>query len=187
MNLTENAQIRPNPSSHAMKWGMVIGACFAANFLLSASGIAALSVLTYLLEAVILVLSWRVTRSYRDTECGGVMSFGQVWWYITLLFFFASLIGAIVKWGYMKWINTGYLDDLFSQTMLLLEQMKVELPEAAVEQVEAMMTPTQFAMQSIFSDTLLGALLGLIYAPFLKSKKPLENGETNIDSDSSAQ
>lgn len=174
------AQEKPNPVGHAMKWGLLIGACFAVNFILSATGITVLSLLTYLVEIFILIATWRIAKNYRDEELGGEITFGKAWSYLFMLFFFASLIGGIVKWVYLQWIRPDYLDTMFSQAMLLLEQLNVELPDDTAEQFQRMLTPIRYTMQMITSDTLLGALLGLIYAPFLKRKNNHDGEEADI-------
>lgn len=167
----EKISSRPNPMNHAMRWGLLIGACFAVNFLLSVSGIVWLNVLTYLIEILILVLAWRFAKNYRDQECGGVITFGRAWTYIFLLFFFASLIGGIVKFVYLQWINPEYLANILSQSMIMLEQAKIEIPQDSINLIEQLLTPIYYTFQNIMADMFLGAILGLIYAPFLKRKE----------------
>jgi ABC-type uncharacterized transport system permease subunit len=77
--------------------GLIMGVFFSLNFLLSVSHNTFLSLLSYLVFAVILVTTYRFTIRFRDTECGGAISYGRAFSYILLLYFFAALISSVVN------------------------------------------------------------------------------------------
>lgn len=168
--MTDNPQPAnlPNPFGHSMKYGLQIGACLGIAFILSAIGKTGLAVAAWLIQIMVLVFAYRYARHYRDTECGGKMRYSQAFSYILLLFFFAALVGGLIKFLYMQYIDPTFLERMFSESMLLFEQMGLELPAEQIAQVETLMTPINYTLQVIMGDCLLGLLLGLVYGLFLK-------------------
>lgn len=163
---TSNLEQKPrmaNPFPHAMRWGLALGGCFVVNFLMSVSGIMVLSVLTWVLDIVILWLIYRFACNYRDTECGGAIRYGQVFVYVWLLVFFAALIAGAVKFLYLQFLAPDYLSNLYSQLMIMFEESGLSLPNGFAEQFQAMMQPIQYTFQSITMDCLLGCMVGVIY------------------------
>lgn len=163
--------IKPNPLAHAMKYGLGLGACFSADFLLSVSNNVWLALLTYPLSVFIWVYTYRSARNLRDKECGGVIRYWPVVSYIAMLFFFGALIAAAVELVYLKYINPDYLENMFSQAMVLLEQLGIDLPEASIEQVHRLMRPSEYIMQFVALKCLGGFWLGILYAFFIRRKK----------------
>lgn len=160
----------PNPFTHSMKYGLVLGVCFGVAFILSAIGITGLGVLSWLIQISTLYLVWLFTRNYRETECGGTMRFMQAWSYVLLLFFFAALVGGIIKFFYLQYIAPGYLGETLSQSLLLLEQMQIEFSSEQIDLLQSMMTPINYVFQAIMGDCFLGLFLGLFYGLILKRK-----------------
>ncbi len=171
---TPNQEQKPvvyNPFPHAMRWGLVLGACLTVNFFMSVSGNAVLSLLTWVLDIGILYLVYRIVCNYRDKECGGQMRYFQVFSYILLLFFFASLVASAVKYVYLQFLAPDYLTSLYNQVMLLLEEMNVNLPAGFSDQFRVLMQPIQYAMQSITTECLLGGFIGIIYGFIVRRTK----------------
>ncbi|MBR1809246.1 MAG: DUF4199 domain-containing protein [Paludibacteraceae bacterium] len=165
------APVFVNPLPNAMKNGFTLGLLFSANFLLSVAQSAIVQLLTYLIIAFILVFTLRCARNFRDNESGGQISFYRCFSYIFLLFFFAALISAAVKLVYLNYINTDYLPRLVEATKKTMEQLKIEVPANSEDFFSIILHPSQFIMQTVMADTMLGAMLGLLYAPFLKKTK----------------
>ena len=163
-----------NPLPHAMRSGVSAGLLFAANFLLSTSDNSFLQAITYVVIVMIAVYTWRAATNFRDKESDGAITFYRAFSYVFLLFFFASLISAIVKLIYLKYIDTEYLSKLLSSSMKLIEQLNLTMPEGGDEALQSFLTPINFVMNTVMADMLLGMVLGLVYAPFLK-KSPSTN------------
>lgn len=157
-----------NPLPNAMKNGFTLGLVFSANFLLSVSNSSFVQLITYFLLAFILIFTWRSAKSFRDKESEGQISFYRCFSYIFLLFFFASLISAAVKLVYLNFINTNYLPQLVEQTKKVMEQLKIEIPQNSADFFSIILNPSQFIMQTVMADTMLGAIIGVLYAPFIK-------------------
>lgn len=95
-------------------------------------------------------------------------TWGNRWRYVTILFFFASLIDGLVRFVYLQWLNPEYLDGLFNLTMKTMEQLNYDLPEAVINEAQALMTPINYAFQTIMADCMQGVFWGLIVAFFTK-------------------
>lgn len=170
MEENEPKRTKSNPVAHAMRYGLVLGACFTANFLLSASSTPLLALLTYPIQIYIWVFAYRSARTFRDNECGGIIGYRSVVSYITQLFFFGALIGGVIELIYLKYIAPDYLENMFNEAMLLLEQLNIDLPEASIDTAHSLMRPTQYVLQFITGKCIGGLLLGLIYAFFIRKK-----------------
>ncbi len=106
-------------------------------------------------------------------ECEGAITYGNSLTYIILSFFFAALIGAAVKYFYVGFINKEYLETLLQETYKIMDMMKFPVTEEAYDQIEKMMSPVGFAIQSIWANVLLGLLLGLIMSIFTRKEKSI--------------
>lgn len=165
--------MQPNTVKSAMLNGLIMGVLFSANFLLSVSQNTFLSLLSYVVFALILVTTYRFTIRFRDIECEGFITYGRAFSYILLLYFFAALISSIVKYVYFQYINPGYLENLMSESMKAIEMMKIPMDEAAFENVEKMMKPATFSLQYLWVNVFLGTFVGLIMAAFIKKEKSI--------------
>ena len=168
MENTPNTFVNPMP--HAMRNGFSVGLLFSANFLLSTSNNAFVQALTYAAIVMIAVFAWKAACDFRDREAEGIISFYRVFSYIFLLFFFASLISALVKLVYLKYINTDYLSQLLDSTLKFVEQAKITIPEGSEDALKSMLSPISFTMNTVMADMLIGAVIGLCYAPFIKKQ-----------------
>lgn len=92
------------------------GANFSVNFLLSVTGNPIISLLGYLVVAVILVLTYRFSVAYRDKENGGTITFGHAFFFILLLFLYNAIISSLIKFIYFKYLNVEYLPQLLRRT-----------------------------------------------------------------------
>lgn len=162
-----------NPFKHSMTCGLILGIVFSANFFLSVSGNTVLNLLTYLVIALIIYLTYRFTCHYRDNECDGALRYGQGLSYIILLYFFAAIIATVARILFFKFINPDYLEEIFNQTMLMMEQLNIPNLDTTADQIQAMMQPISFSLQYIWMDTLAGLFVGLIVAAFTKKEKSL--------------
>jgi hypothetical protein len=155
----------------AMHNGLIMGVIFSVNFLLSVSGITALVLLTYAVSIVILVMLYRISIQFRDTECEGTISYGKAFSHILLIFFYAALISTVVKFIYLRFIDQTYLETIYQETMKALEAMKFPTNTPEMEQAEKMFKPLNFSLLYIWSNMLLGTIVGLIMAAFIKKEK----------------
>lgn len=160
-----------------MHKGLFLGLLFTANFLFSASRNIILLLLTYVVLAAILVVMFRMTKFYRDRECGGFIKFGKVFSFIVLSFFFASIIAGIFKLIYVQSINPGYLETMLEQALIqmeknqaIFERLGIVLDESYYNQLEKQFRPANFVMQSIWINVFWGVFLAIVYGLILKKK-----------------
>ena len=169
--------MQTNVLNAAMKYGLIMGIIFSVNFLLSVTGNPIVSLLGYLVVALILVLTYRFSIAYRDYENGGAITFGHAFFFILLLFLFGAIISSLVKFIYFKYLNVDYLPQLLDQSITVMKQMQEQfhfnIPDDYYENMENMMNPTAYTLQFIWVNTFLGVIVGLIMAPFIKKDKSI--------------
>jgi hypothetical protein len=165
--------MQPNTMKSAMQNGLILGVIFSINFLLSTSKITTLILLTYIIAIVIVATIYNFTIRYRDNESDGAISYGKAFKYIIYLFFYAALISTVVKYVYFRFINTGYLETMFQETMKMMEMLKFPMNSAEIDQTEKMFNPLSFSLLYIWSDIIMGAVVALIMAAFVKKEKDI--------------
>lgn len=163
-----------------MKNGLLLGILFSVNFLLGTSKNLALVLLTYVVLVLIIYLTFRTAKSYREHHLGGYMRFWQGFNFIVMSFFFAGIISAIFKMIYTRYLNPDFLPALFELSMTqmetnraLFESFNITMDEAYIDQVERQFKPTAYALQSIWINVFFGVILGLLLSGFVQKKKGL--------------
>lgn len=116
-------------------------------------------------------------KNFRDKESGGFISYGGAVKYGTLVALFAGIITSFFTYIYL-----GYVDDGFLQHQLMVQEdemynqgMPDEQIEMAMEWTRKFMAPGILAISGVIMNTLIGFIISLIAASFLK-KEP-ENFE----------
>lgn len=153
--------------------GLIMGILFSINFLLSITKITPLVLISYGLITFILVVTYRTTIRFRDNECLGEINFGKAFSFIVLTYFFAALISSIVKYIYFQFIDPEYLPKLLNESLKAVEMLNLPFENASYDQMEKMMKPATFSLQYIWMNVLLGTLIGLAMAPFIKKEKSI--------------
>ncbi|MCM1035178.1 MAG: DUF4199 domain-containing protein [Paludibacter sp.] len=166
----EQPSASSTPLTYTMRYGLVTGACFTANFLLSAANNMQLAMLTYLISLYVWIFTYKNTCTFRDKACKGAIGYWSVVSYIAMLFFFGSLIAGTIMLIYTKYISPDYLNNLFDQSMLLLEEIGIDLPEPQIDQLHNLLRPSNYVLQFIAGKCLGGCLLGMLYAFFIRKQ-----------------
>ncbi len=165
--------MKQNIVKSAMHGGLILGGLFSLNFILSVTKITALALLTYAIAAYIVVLMYKLSVRFRDNECEGSISYGKALLYILLTFFYAALISTVVKFVYFQFINTAFLENMFQETMKTMQMMKFPMNDASVSQVQSMFKPASFSMVYVITNLIMGLVVGVIMAAFVKKDKDL--------------
>lgn len=159
-------------TASAMKSGLILGVLFSFNFLISLTGIPFIS---WLIFGVIIYMTYRITIEYRDKEAGGSLSYGQSFMYIFFTYFFAALISAFVKFVFYQFISPNGLNELYNQTITILEGNSALFPEDMLDQVsgslKSLLRPAPYALYSLFANMIGAVFAGLIIAAFTKKEK----------------
>lgn len=166
---------RPNLFKYAMKYGMIMGALFSVNFLLSTLGNATGNILSYVVIGAISYCTYYFTIIFREKECDGALSYGKGLNYIITLYFFAAIISSAVKLLFFTWVNPEYLPNLLNQSLLLLESMNLPTEEfnMSSQMLDKMMSPAFYAMQTLWINVFIGLFVGLVVATFTKKEKSI--------------
>jgi hypothetical protein len=145
-----------------MIYGLFMGILFTANFFISLPQGIIFRFLSFLIIILIVYAMYRFSVKYRDNECGGYISYGKAFSFILLTFFFASIISSIFKFFYFQFINPDYLTNLLQESLKIIDSMQLPVNEEFYDQMEKMMKPITYSLQSIWVDVFLGIILGLI-------------------------
>lgn len=171
-----------------MQNGLILGILFSANFLFSVSGITVLGFLSFLIPAFILIFSYKFLIRYRERDCGGAITYGHGLAYIILLFFFASVISAAVKFAYFRFINPEFLQETMNQSLLIfeqtMEQMQGKYPidtDQFYKNFERMTDPLNYTLMATWINIIIGLFVGLVMAGIAKKDKSIfDNNQDNL-------
>ncbi len=172
-----------------MRQGLMLAVFFCINLLLSfvttmwvetAWVISLCSVLSNICTIWIIILTYYITRFYRDIINGGNLTYGEGAGIIISTFFFASILTAGFRLALILW-KPEYLSTLFSQSLEALKTLS--LPEDITLQlnnsIEQLQQPVNFVFQYIWVDTLLGILLALPMALTTRRTQANNNSSDN--------
>lgn len=163
----------------AMKNGVIMGILFTVNFFLSVSGMVYLALLSYVITGIIIYFTYRYTKEFRDKENGGFISFGRVFSFIFVLYLFGTLISSFVKYFYLKFFNTAFLEDMYNQNIQIIEQILPNVTEEMYTTIESFLQPQSYTLIAAWSNVLLSVIIGLIIAAIVKrAASPFDKNET---------
>lgn len=163
--------MQSNLMNSSMRNGLILGILFSINFLMSTANNVFLGLLSYVVVGFIAYLIYRYTAKFRDKDCDGAITYSHALMYIILLFVFGSLISAIVKLIFFKFINPNFLPDMINKSMTVMEQILPSVPESTYEEVEKIMSPGYYTLISFWMNIILGFVVGLVVAAIVKKDK----------------
>lgn len=171
--------MKPDSLKHAMYFGLLLGLVFSLNFFLSTLNNGWFTALQWLVTLAIPYLVYRLTVDCRERVHGGAMSYGVALWYGIQLFFYASLISALFKLVYFKFLNPDYLPNVLNESLRILDELNLSSGKEVEDQVRQLFTPLNVAMQYIWMNVFLGLLVSLITAAFAKKAKSMFDTDTS--------
>lgn len=125
-------------------------------------------------------IAYRYVKTYRETACGGSISFSHAWVFTTLMYVFSALLAAAAHYIYFRFIDQGFIintytdmvNELFSQEAASVPGMESyhEQMKQACEQLSSL-TPIEITMQLFSNNIFWGILLGIPTALFAMRKK----------------
>ncbi len=172
--------MKPNLMNSAMRNGLILGILFSVNFIFSISNNIFLGLLSYAVIGVIFYMTYRFTVSYRDTDCEGAISYRHALAYVVLLFLFAALISAIVKYVFFQFIKPDFLPDLMNKSIEVMEQIMPSVPEETYDNMETMMSPINYSLMVTWMNIVLGFFTGLVVAGMVKKDKNMFDDQNNL-------
>lgn len=174
-------------NKYAMRFGTYMGIFWIVKFALFPLGfiIPLLEFLFFILTVMVPFVGYYFTRSYRDSACGGGISFSHAWIFTTFLYMFTAMFTAVGHYIYFRFIDNGFI---FNSSMEILQSFgKAQIPKTGdiIKQIEEginmfnTLSPIQFTMQKLSDNVMIGAILALPTAFFVKKRVsvPVENNQ----------
>ena len=113
---------------------------------------------------------------YRKVELNGYMTYKQAFLVNFLIGMFSTIVSIIFFFFYIKYINTGLMDELLAQVRTKMEakagSMSQEQMDQAMSMTERFMTPVWMVVWGFLGNTFWAAVFSLIIAIFLRKKDP---------------
>lgn len=158
---------------HAMHAGLELGVLFVVTFILDCQSrnYGWLSILSYLVVFLIVYFVYFAAQIYKETKCGGSITYRGAFRYINYLVMCASLVAALLRYVYLRWIDPSLLGYVYETTLPIVKEA---LPEVGEEQIAALQTlfnPIRFALYYVIYDLFIGVLIGLIMAAMVSRRK----------------
>lgn len=165
-----------------MRQGLMLALFFSINLILnfvatlwlkdSVYLAAAFQVMEYVLMVWIVILTYYMAKFYRDVINEGQLRYLEGFWLIASLFFFASIITAAVRLLLIFW-HPEYIEAFFTPAMDFMKT--VDITDAQKQQfstaIEQLRTPVNFVLEFLWADTLIGMILALPMAFFIRKDK----------------
>lgn len=122
----------------------------------------------------------RRLKNFRDYGREGAISFMRGWGYVAFVFFYASLLFAIVQYVYFAYLDQGYFLSMLRRAMEqpeLSQQMSQlnmkETFEAALQSYQET-RPIDLALNFLSFNIVMGFVVGLPVAAIMKSERKTE-------------
>lgn len=173
-----------NAKTHAMFYGLFIGAILIAQFFLGLL-VGNFAMLVNLAAIVLLiVLMYRFGCDCRNRIYDGYWSYGQAFGYLFFLVLYGAFISGVVRaiYGYF---STSYLSMVQKTMTLVMEIYENMLPADMFERIKTQVPPITPNFMIIMGfiqmlGTLInGTITALVLAAFLKKEQPLFDKSQN--------
>ena len=169
---------------YGMEGGVWLGLYLIARFFCGVAGgysplFNTIAVVLFIITPVVL---YRIMLQYHKHN-GYVSGFSLLWMMGIMLFFFASLISCIPEYIFYQYISPDYIANPTSQSIKLIEEMGVIETQGTVDELRqmlednALLTPMQMVMSSMWGNVFFGSLLSIVVAPFVLRNKNTNNNK----------
>ena len=169
---------------YGMEGGVWLGLYLIARFFCGVAGgysplFNTIAVVLFIITPVVL---YRIMLQYHKHN-GYVSGFSLLWMMGIMLFFFASLISCIPEYIFYQYISPDYIANATSQSIKLIEEMGVIETQGTVDELRqmlednALLTPMQMVMSSMWGNVFFGSLLSIVVAPFVLRNKNTKNNK----------
>jgi hypothetical protein len=162
---------------HSMIWGAGTGvALIILSLILYVSNLYMNDVLRYVAYVILLAGMVISSLQYRKNQMKGFMTYGQAFSVSFLTGLFATIVSIIFFFFYMKYINTGLIDEIMAQVRTKMEaksgSMSQEQMDQAMMWTERFMTPVWMIVWGFLGYTFWSAIFALVIGIFVRKKNP---------------
>jgi len=165
--------MQQNIKNSAMTNGLIVGGLLSVKFVLSANKIGFLTSIAFIVSVLAVFALFYFAKRFRDTECGGVISYGQSFKYIFLVYFYGSIVSSLVILLYTNFINTDFLASMLNDVLKMYDAIKMPIDDQTYDIVEMIYKPAPFALFNVFASIFGAAFWALILAAFVKKDKSI--------------
>ena len=113
---------------------------------------------------------------YRKLRLNGFMTYGQAFSVSFLIGLFASILSVIFFYFYVKYINTGLIEEILAMARQKMEassgSMSQEQFDQAMKWTERFTTPIGMVIWGFLGYAFWSAIIALVISIFLKKKDP---------------
>ncbi|MCB0496731.1 MAG: DUF4199 domain-containing protein [Cyclobacteriaceae bacterium] len=158
----------------AIKWGLISGILSIVVFLVvyfaGMMGNSWIGLVSAVITVVLMVLAH---KEFKESG-NGYMSYGQGLGLGTLMVTIGSVISALFSYIYIKFINTGYIQEVLDMSRAKMEdqgQSDAQI-DAAMGYVEKFTTPEMTLIMGLVFGILFGFIIALIVSAITKKNDP---------------
>ncbi|HJC93445.1 MAG TPA: DUF4199 domain-containing protein [Candidatus Phocaeicola excrementigallinarum] len=164
----------------AMYFGTCMGLFWIFKFIFLPTGftVPLLQLLFILMTLFVPVLGYIYARRYRNTCCGGSISFLKAFAFTVFMYMFASLLTAVAHYVYFRFIDNGYLVNTYISTLESMDTSALteEMKESVRQLTDALgvissLSPLEMALQLLSQNFFYGVLLALPTALLTMKRK----------------
>lgn len=160
INVVNLIQLKAFARQDALLLALLWAASFACIMLLQAGLVGNLLAL-----ATPFLLGYRL-KAFRNGALGGVISFRRAYAYCAYTFLYASLVFALVQFGYFQFVDKGSFAQLITETMRLVLPIYEQngMTKAEIQQsidMITLITPTQWTFMFMMQNLFFGAIVCL--------------------------
>ena len=164
---------------YAMHAGIFLGVFWALRYLLVIFGAdnLALRGLNSLLSIGTPVLLFYFLKNYKEKFLNDTIGFGHGIQFSILLFFFGSILEALIVLFHVKWIDPNFIVMMHDVAIQAAQSMPF-LGETVMSQLaeQPIPSPFMYVFRNVFAvNTFIGLLLSLIIVPIVQRFKIVRN------------
>ncbi len=163
-----------SPAGNALLYGAIVGVIsILYTLILYLANLYMINWLQYI--SLIFMIGGMVlgTLNYREKIAGGYLTYGKAFLSNFLIGLFAAILSSIFFFFYVKYINTGLIDEMMEvgrQKMEAAGNLSEEQLDKAVSIQSKFMSPVVMTLTGIVFNAFVSVVLGLIVALFLKKE-----------------
>ena len=157
----------------AMINGLIIGAMLSLKFLFSTTGNSFLSILAFVFSILVVVAIYYFSVRYRDNINEGAITYGKSFGYMFRMYFYGSVISALVILIYTGLIEPTYLESFPNKMLKAYDAYGIPIDENITEVIRNFFKPAPFALLNLFGSAFSAAFWALILSAFVKKEKSI--------------
>ncbi|MGA2822398.1 MAG: DUF4199 domain-containing protein [Bacteroidales bacterium] len=163
--------------THTLIYGVITGAALIVfSLIMYVSNLYMNQTLGYISFLIMFAGMVLGSMQYRKVQLKGYMTYGQAFSANFLIGLFAAIVSTIFFFFYIKYINTGLIEEILAQARTKIEakagNMSQEQMDQAMMWTERFMTPVWMVIWGFLGYAFWAAIFSLIISIFMRKKNP---------------